>query len=176
MNEDWFRAKPIVGFPGEMVQFMGVPMPARMAHLIRNLIIVAQVDRGFFQDDRDFLQGMSNLLTGIRTYKQDPVRQLKSYFLRQQKTAGMMENEAERQAGKTSLFDDTVVKDRLLAQAEQLRGRGETARAKALDINPMAFTPQRTTRPQLAPTTAQQFKARVKGQLAKMYGRKVVMR
>lgn len=172
MNEDWFRGKPIVNFPGEMVQFMGVPMPARMAHLVRNLVIVAQVDRGFFQDDRDFLQGMSNLLTGIRTYKQDPVRQLKSYFLHQQKEAGMLENQAERQEGKTSLLGESTVKDQLLARAEQLRGRGETARKQALEISPTAFDVKRKPRPQLAPTSMQQFKARIKAQVAKMSGRK----
>lgn len=176
MNEDWFRGKPIAGFPGEMVQFMGVPMPARMAHLVRNLVIVAQVDRGFFQGDRDFLQGMSNLLTGIRTYKQDPVHQLKSYFLHQQKESGMLENEADRQAGKTSLFGDTVVKDQLLARAEQLRGRGETARRQALEISPTAFDVKRNPRPQLAPNSMQQFKARIKGQVAKMYGGKRMAR
>jgi len=118
---------------------------------------------------RDFLQGIQNLLIGIRTYKQDPMRQLKSYFYRTQKEAGMLENEASRQAGKAHLFGENVVAEGATSRAEQLQGRAETAKAMALEMNPMAFTPQRKPVLYRPPSNAAQFKRRIKSQVAKLY-------
>lgn len=154
-----------------MVEFMGIPMPARLAHIARNAIVLAQVDRALFSEDAG-LGGWTNVVLGVKPYKQFPEKQLKNYFYQREHERHGLEQEAEKQKGLGNEF----IANQLAGRAETLQGRAMTAKAKTLGMNPLAFTPKPSTRPQLAPTTAQQFKARVKGQLAKMYGRKVAMR
>jgi len=173
-NEDWFRGRPISRFPGpipgagEMVEFMGIPMPARLAHIARNAIILSQVDRALFSEDAG-LGGWSNIILGVKPYKQFPERQLKTYFYQKERERHGLEQEAEKQKGLGNEF----IAAQLAGRAETLQGRAETAKVKAVEMNPLAFTPKRDTRPQLAPTSVQQFKARIKRQVAKLYGRKV---
>lgn len=176
-NEDWFRDRPISRFPGpipgagEMVEFMGIPMPARLAHIARNAIIIAQVDRALFSEDAG-IGGWPNVILGLKPYKQFPERQYKSYFYQKERERHGLESEAEKQTGLGNQFIAGQLSDR----AAQLGGRAETAKAKALELNPLAFTPKPSARPQLAPTSMQQFKSRIRAQVAKMYGRKAAMR
>ena len=163
LNQDFFKGGPITRFPGERQEMFGIPMSPGMVHAIKNIVILAQVDRALFNPDRmSKAEGIQYLLTGTKPERQDPVQQYKRYHLNKEFDARRLRLEAE----KARQYGRNVVADALLARADLVEGRGQFAREKALDLNPMAY--ERAPRPKEPPTSIEAFRARLRGSIDKV--------
>jgi len=78
INLNVFTGKPIERFGGELTKLGGVTMPARAAHVLRNIMYVTEVDRIISSPEKPMGELLLGLGTGIRSYKQDKVIQMRS--------------------------------------------------------------------------------------------------
>lgn len=149
-NTDLFRMKPISRFPGELVQFMGVPMRADLAHLLRNVLIMQQIDREVMRNESGPAKTIAGLF-GLRTQTQNPVDQMRRFALNTQVEMGEMERSAERARAR----GENTVADQLEGRAFLLRARRDRAKGQATQLQPDAFRGRRKSAaaPKKQPTT-----------------------
>ena len=142
-NTDFYRMKPVSRFPTETVEFMGVPMPVRAAHVLRNVVIMAQIDREVFREGATAGKALASE-AGLRLQAQRPVDIMRRYVLGLQFEMGEMKRQAERARASGQ---DTVAAG-LEQRLALLMQRRDRARIGAKEIDPNAF---RTRKPGLTP-------------------------
>ena len=163
VNRQLFSGKPIERFTGERVEMMGVPIPGRVAHVLRNMVTLQELDRMVFQPG----MGVSRR-GGLPIYGQDKLLQMKAALYDLQKRMGELDNSREAAAKKYG-EDSTVAKqyDSEILDATQER---DALKRDILSINPDAFKRQdgdvqmllpKQGKPLQAPKTLQGVKARL---------------
>lgn len=136
LNTDFFRMKPIARTPGlgETVEFMGAPMPSRVAHLLQNVVILSEADRLMFRPDASPTSaGLAAI--SFRTQSQNPVDQIRRFVMNTQFEIGELRRAAERAAAEGK----TAVAASLNARVNFLTARRDRAKAQVLQLDPNAF-------------------------------------
>ena len=165
LNTDFYRMKPVAKYPGELVEFMGVPMPARMANLLRNVVIMQQIDREFLANEATATKAIASEL-GVRLQAQDPENQYKRTMLALQMEMG----DLKRAEGRAREAGDKVVADNILDQLVLLTARRDYARQEAKRINPDAFKRRSTKEKVEKPKTLAGMKRSMKIDLGRLLG------
>lgn len=133
-NTDFYKMKPVANFPTEMREFMGVPMPAHLAQVLRNVILMQQLDREIFGENATVLRGVAGEL-GLRAQMQDPVAQMRRYVLTSQVEMG----DLKRQAEKARAAGRDVVAGQLEARMALITARRDRAKELLLERDPDAL-------------------------------------
>src|SRR6185295_4253927 len=79
INRSVYSGQPIERFPGQQEKLLGIPMRAKAAHILRNIVFMQELDRLFFKEDFDAGRAAAGAI-GFRTYKQDKVIQMRSRY------------------------------------------------------------------------------------------------
>lgn len=158
MNRSVFTGRPIERFPGQKEKFIGVPMRAQAAHLLRNLVFMQELDRLFFKEEFDAARSAVGAL-GFRTYKQDKVVQMRSRVYELQSQMGDLKNVISL-ATKRHGADSSLVK-----QAEErlqlVIADRDRVKADLLEIDPEALSTRKKDGPpkeKKLPTTMEGFR------------------
>lgn len=142
-NKNFFTGREIERFPGEMDKLLGVPMRRHMSQLLRNLVFLSQFDRMISKGFDNPSGAAFGFSTGINTYQQDKVVQMRGKVYELSKYIGDLKNQGElnsKRYGEDSIVTRQYEEEILRATAERDQVRGDL-----LQFAPDAFKENRTT-------------------------------
>lgn len=160
INKNLFTGRPVERFPGELKKFLGIPMPGKYENIARNAVALVEVDRALFSGASPG-QAVTGLATGVRTYKQDKIVQMRAKVFELQKAMGDMRNAvvtAEKKYG-----GDSVIVRQARERLERVIEERDYVKQALLEIDPEALSPKRDepTKPPQMPTTIDGMRRRL---------------
>ena len=163
-NTSLFMGREVERFPGEKQNVLGLSLQGKYANLLRNIIIVQEVDRLVFQQERELGDRAIQSLFGARTYAQDKVIQMRSRVYDLQKQMGELKNAIALATRKWGPDSDPArqAEQRL----EQLTFERNNVKESLLKIDPEALSTKKeessTPKVPKLPTTIQGFRSRAR--------------
>jgi hypothetical protein len=98
-NYSLFTHRKISQFPGHKKEIYGVPLPARIEHVVKTARVISDTDRVFkfffrgdSKQDKSFSLAFSRFLLGLKSYPHDPERQKRRWDLESRKIIGMLKS------------------------------------------------------------------------------------
>lgn len=154
INKDVFTGRPVEKFSGELTQFGGVTMPARLAHFLRNVSFFQKADRISNDTQTPISEKLLALGTGVKTYRQDKVIQMRGRVYELQDLMGKLHGAVE--LAKKKYGGDSAISMQAAEQLEQVTLERDRVKGDLLTIEPTALAHKAPENPKERPMSAMQ--------------------